>query len=172
MLGKNKVKVLAVFGADNFNTNIIGQSHSGRSKRLSSIVSIFKEINPQKVLYIPTKGINAVLGGILNELKIKRTMIVPFPGYADTLPRIQRLLVKEAWDDKYASAFFLEDKEIEADFVTRSRLLKQATWHLISQSDAALVLHGKSHSTHLDEMFSLLEKNQTPTYVFNYDDIN
>ena len=172
MSEKNKVKVLAVFGSYNFNTNIVGQSRGNRSKRLSSIFHILKEINPKKVLYVPTQGINAVIGGILNELKIKRTMVVPYPGFAESLPRIQRLLIKEAWNEKYSSAFFLEDHEEEVSFSKRSQLLNQATEHLVSQADAALVLHGETQTEHLKGIVAMLERQDKPTYIFNYDDFS
>jgi len=134
-------------------------------------MGVIKDLNPKKVVYVPYRGLNSVIGGILNDLKIKRTMVLPFPGYSNTLPIIQKLLLKETWDTDYSSAVFMNmNEDISSNYKEREKYINEAMLHVVKQSDAALVIHGKKNSELLTKTFSTLEEYEKPTYIFNYDE--
>ena len=86
-------RILTVFGDKSFPKHGRGMSKQKRVRATAKISRFLKDISPELVYIIPKESTEIVVAAVCRELKIPFIIIVPYPGFADGNPHVDRLMI-------------------------------------------------------------------------------
>jgi hypothetical protein len=159
-------KVVGFFGDKNFPNVKQGKRIKDKHEALARIQALLLALKPKKIYVCPEMGLSSNLLSLFSLLDIPYSIINPYQGYFDNIPKSQKLRLFLGLEQSEAIVTMQEGKP--ENLLEQQKLFKESQDFLVNNSEIIITAFGNNPDSEIEKTTNELMAGEKIVIAISY----